>query len=334
MSGDHHRHGHEPHHGGEGRRGGHVAHGHGAHGHGHGPNATWALGVSIVANGALLVVQVVVGLLIGSLALLADSVHNASDVVALAVALVGQLLVARPPSKGRTYGYARAEVLAALVNSAALLAVTGWVVVEAVGRLGDPPEVQAAPLLVVGVVGIVVNGLSAWLVARSGTSLNLRAAFWHLAGDALGSFGVVLAAVGLGAFGWAWADPAASLFISALVLWAVFGVLRESVGVLLEAAPRGIDPEAVVAALEAMPGVTGVHHLHLWSLDSETPALTAHLQFGHGTDLHEAQRLADAASAEVAERFGIRHTTFQTECGDHHDDVPVALTRRSAPDRH
>lgn len=309
-----HRQGHDVSHGG--------ARGVGpAAGHSHVPSRTSALVVAIAANSVLLAVQVVVAVAVGSLALAADSLHNASDVLALVVALVGQVLVTRPPNKHRTYGYGRAEVLAALVNSAVLLAITGWVVVEAVGRLGDPQDVEAVPMLVVGVLGIVVNGLSAWYLSRSGSSLNIRAAFWHLAGDALGSLGVVVAAVAIGAFGAEWADPMASLLISALVLWAVFGVLRESVGVLLEAAPRGVDAEAVTEAIEAMPGITSVHHLHIWSLDSETPALTAHLQFQHGTDLHSAQVLADSASAEVRDRFGIVHTTFQVECGDCGDCV-------------
>jgi len=316
---------------------GHRGHGRGGHGGGHGhshaPSSTTALVVSIVANTGMLALQVVVGLVIGSLALLADSLHNASDVVALVLALIGQVLAARPPSRHRTYGFARAEVLAALFNSAALLAITAWVVVEAIGRIGDAPDLPAGPLLIVGALGVVVNGLSAWLVARAGSSLNMRAAFWHLAGDALGSLGVVLAAVVIAVFGWGWADPVASLLISALIVWGVVGVLRESVAVLLEAAPRGIDPGAVTEALEGMPGVTGVHHLHVWSLDSETPALTGHLQFEHGTDLHRAQQLADAASAELRRRFGIVHTTFQVECGDC-VDVPVAFTPRDAAHPH
>ncbi len=303
----------------------------GAGPHSHVPSSTTALVVAIGANTALLVVQVVVAFAVGSLALAADSLHNASDVVALVIALIGQVLLTRPPSRSRTYGYGRAEVLAALVNSAVLIAITGWVVVEAIGRLGDPHEVQAGPMLVVGLLGIAVNGGSAWYLARSGSSLNIRAAFWHLAGDALGSLGVVVAAIAIGELGWEWADPVASILISVLVIWAVLGVLRESVGVLLEAAPRGVDPVEVTDALEAMPGITGVHHLHIWSLDSETPALTAHLQFGHDTDLHRAQALADAASGELRERFGIVHTTFQVECGD--CDPPVAFTPRTDGDQ-
>lgn len=299
------------------------------HAHTHAPSRTGALVVSIVANSAMLVVQVVVGLVIGSLALLADSLHNLSDVVALILALIGQILAARPPSKGRTYGFARAEVLAALFNSAALLAITAWVLVEAIGRLGDAPDIPAAPLLLVGLLGIAVNGLSALLISRAGHSLNMRAAFWHLAGDALGSFGVVVAALGIALFDWEWADPVASMLISVLIVWGVVAVLRESVAVLLEAAPRDIDPAQVTDVLEAIPGVTGVHHLHLWSIDSETPALTAHLHFDHDTDLHEAQASSGVAADAMRDRFGITHTTFQTECGDDHGGVPVALVRRS-----
>ncbi len=309
-------------------------HGSGAGGGGRGVAPRRALAISVAANGVLLAVQVVVGLAIGSLALLADSLHNASDVVALVLALVSQVLAARPASGRRTYGYARAEVLAALFNGAALLAVTGWVVVEAIGRFGDPPEVASGPMLVVGVVGIAVNGASAALVARSGSSLNLRAAFWHLAADALGSLGVVVAAIAIRVFGAEWADPVASILISVLVVAAVVGVLRDSVTVLLEAAPRGVDTDEVVAALEALDDVTGVHHVHVWSLDSETPALTAHLQLAHGTDLHQAQQRTNEAAALLRERFGIGHATLQAECDDGHDPVPVALGRsRTHPPR-
>ncbi|MFV0318673.1 MAG: cation diffusion facilitator family transporter [Microthrixaceae bacterium] len=294
-------------------------------GHDHsGPSTRFALVVSIGANSVLLAVQVVVGLVIGSLALLADSLHNASDVVALIVALVGQVLVTRPPTRKRTYGYARAEVLAALLNGAVLLAITAWVVVEAIGRFNDPPEIQATPLFVIGVVGIAVNGASAWLLSRSGNSLNIRAAFWHLAGDALGSLGVVIAAIGVGVFGAEWADPVASILISLLVIFAVLRVLRDSVGVLLEAAPRGVDSDTVTEALEEIPTVTGVHHVHIWSLDSDTPALTAHLEFQHGTTLHAAQETAEDAATMLEDRFGIGHTTLQTECEDC-DDVTDAV---------
>ena len=301
--------------------------------HAHGPTPRSALVVSITANSLLLVAQVVIGLAIGSLALLADSLHNASDVVALVIALVGQVLVTRPPTDRRTYGYARAEVLAALLNGAVLLAVTAWVVIEAVGRFSDPPEIQATPLFVVGVIGIAVNGASAWLLSRSGHSLNLRAAFWHLTGDALGSAGVVIAAVGVGVFGAEWADPVASILISLLVIVAVVRVLRDSVGVLLEAAPRGIETDEVTRALRSLPDVTGVHHVHIWSLDSETPALTAHLELAHGTTLHDAHETTRTAAALLDHEFGIEHTTIQTECMDT-SEHRTAVTGPACTDPH
>jgi cobalt-zinc-cadmium efflux system protein len=307
---------HDPAHAGVSHTHGHShAHGHG-HGHGAGSPRT-ALLFSITANGALLVVQVIVGLLIGSLALLADSLHNASDVVALVIALVGQGLAARPATSKRTYGLARAEIIAALINAAVLMALTGWVVVEAIGRFSDPQELEPGPLALIGVVGIVVNGGSAWYLARSGgSSLNLRAAYWHLVADALGSVGVLLAAIGVVLFDATWADPAASIVISVLIVVGVWRLLRDTVEVLLESTPPGIDPAAVAGDLAAQPGVEEVHHLHIWSLDSQTPALTAHLRIADGLDLHDAQQLADRSRALLHDRYGIDHVTLESECHD------------------
>lgn len=289
-----------------------------AHGHAHDHGATRrALWFSVVANTTLLVAQVVVGLVTGSLALLADSLHNASDVVALVVALVAQGLATRPATDRRTYGLARAEILAAFVNGAALMALTAWIVVEAVRRLSDAPEVTPAPLAVIGLLGIAVNGGSAWFLARHGDgSLNVRAAFWHLAADALGSLGVVVAAIGLAWFDAAWADPAASILISVLVLAGVWRLLKDTIDVLLESTPPGLDVAAVTTDLAARPGVVAVHHLHIWSLDSRTVALTAHLTLEDGTDLHRAQEIADDCRAVLHERHGIDHVTLEPECHD------------------
>lgn len=293
-----------------------MRHDHHDHHHGvdHGAAGRRALIGAVAANGLLLVVQVVVALSIGSLSLLADSLHNAGDVVALGVALAGMVLSTRPPTPRRTYGMARAEVLAALLNATVLVAVTGWVVVTAVGRLGDAPEITPVPLAVMGAVGMVVNGASAWWVARAGGGLGHRAAFWHLAADALGSLGVLVAAVAIAVADLRWADPVASLLISALVLVGVVRLLRETVEVLLESTPRHLDADAVAAALADLPGVVGVHHLHLWSIDSATTALTAHLDVGEARLLHDAQVVADDARHMLAERYGIGHATFELEC--------------------
>lgn len=280
-----------------------------------------ALWFSVAANSVLLAAQVVVGLAIGSLALLADSLHNASDVVALVIALIGQALAARPPSARRSYGLARAEILAALVNATVLMALTVWVVLEALRRFSEPADLDAAPLAVIGVIGLLVNGGSAWLLNRSGgDNLNIRAAFWHLAADALGSFGVLVAAAGVYFFDATWLDPAVSILISILVLTGVWRLLADTVDVLLESTPSGIDADEVTAALESVDGVRGSHHLHIWAVDSQTTALTAHLEID-GTDLHAAQERIQTARAMLAERFGIDHVTLEPEC--HECDTPA-----------
>ena len=303
-------------------------HDHGGHGHDIRGAQRTALIVSIGANTVLLGVQIVVGLLIGSLALLADSLHNASDVVALIVALIGQGLAARPATSRQSYGLARAEILAALINGAVLMALAGWVVVEAVGRFSNPEVIAPAPLAMIGLVGLAVNGGSAWFLSRSGgTNLNIRAAFWHLMADALGSLGVIIAAGGIYFFDAPWADPAASILISVLILASVWRLMRDTVMVLLEATPSGIDPAEVTTALTDMTGIRSIHHLHIWAIDSSTTALTTHLEVDDGTDLHSAQELADSARTLLHDRFGIAHATFEPECHDcaapEHDPVPA-----------
>ncbi len=311
-------------HGDHSRSGSHAGHSHG----GHGSSRTALIG-ALVANSALLVLQVIIGLIIGSLSLIADSLHNASDVAALGIALVGSVIAARPVTTRHSYGLARAEVLAALLNGTVLVAITGWVIFAAVGRLGDAPEIQALPLGAIGAFGLLVNGVSAWALSRSGSdNLNVRAAFWHLVADALGSLGVVIAAVGIGVFDLPWADPVVSILISVLVLVGVAKLLRDTVFVLLETTPTGLNPSQVQEALGEVDGVVSVHHLHIWSIDSEQTALTAHLTMADDVDLHRAQLAANAARQVLAERFGIGHATLETECHEciapeHGDQDPV-----------
>jgi cobalt-zinc-cadmium efflux system protein len=297
--------------------------------HAHRAASRGALVFAIAANTVLLAAQVVVGLAIGSLALLSDSLHNASDVVALVIALAGQHLAARPATPRRSYGLARTEVLAALLNGTVLLALTAWVVVEAVERLGDAPTLDPLPLAIIGALGLVVNGGSAWYLDRAGDrSLNVRAAFWHLAADALGSLGVLVAAGAIAWFDAAWADPVASILISLLVLAGVWHLLRDTVALLLESTPSGIDPNEVAEVLAAVDGVQSAHHLHIWGIDSQHAALTAHLELEPGTDLHRAQEVADECRELLATRFRIGHATFEPECHDctDPDHVAPALT--------
>jgi cobalt-zinc-cadmium efflux system protein len=288
-----------------------------------------ALRVALVANGAFFGVQLVAGIVFGSLALIADSAHMASDVVALAIAIVAQALVARPASVRHTYGMQRTEVLAAQANAAALVLVSGWVVYEAIQRLSDPEPVDGLGVLVVGALGLLVNAGSAWIIARSaGHNLNLRGAFLHLASDAVGSVGVVIAGAVVLATGEDWVDPLVSILISVLVLVAAWQLLRDATRVLLEGAPKGLDVDALEHTLLAADGVEAVHHLHVWSIGSETPALSAHVVLTGPLTLHEAQTRGDGLKAELAARFGIEHATLELECHTCADDDHATGTPR------
>lgn len=274
-----------------------------------------ALQIALAANGAFFFVQLVAGIAFGSLALIADSAHMASDVVALALALLAQRLTNRPASNRNTYGMLRAEVLAAQANAVALVLVSGWVIYEAIQRFSHPEPVDGLGVVIVGLLGLAVNAGSAWVIARtSGTSLNLRGAFLHLAADAVGSLGVVIAGLIVMATGADWADPLISILISVLVLIAAWGLLRDATRVLLEGAPKGLDVAAVETALTTAEGVEAVHHLHVWSIGSETPALSAHVVLAGELTLHEAQARGDRLKHELADRFGIEHATLELEC--------------------
>lgn len=270
-----------------------------------------ALGLALGITAAFTVVEVVGGLLTGSLALLADAVHMLSDNVALALALFAVWLAGRPSTPRRTYGYKRAEVLAALANGVALVALSIWIFYEAIRRLADPPDVLGGWMLGLGVVGVGVNLSAAAILsrARSG-SLNVEAAFRHVLADLLGSFGVVVAAATILATGWLEADPLVSVLIGVLVLVSSWSILRDSTTILLEAAPSGIDTRAVGERLAHAPGVVEVHDLHIWTITSGFPALSAHVLVGRGEDCH-ARRLELARL--LGDAFGIEHTTLQVD---------------------
>jgi cobalt-zinc-cadmium efflux system protein len=238
-----------------------------------------------------------------------------SDVFALAIALAALALARRPPTDRHTYGFGRTEVIAAQVNGVLLLGAAAAIAIEAVRRFDDPHNIDAVGVLVVGVLGLVVNAGSAVGLARTAHgNLNLRAALWHLVADAMGSVAVIVAAGGALVFDVDWLDPLASLFIAALVVVSAWRILRDATHVLLEAAPAGLDVGVVRAALEASTGVEAVHHLHVWSLGSEHAALSAHVVLSGPLSLHEAQVRAGELKAELAERFGIVHSTLEVEC--------------------
>lgn len=292
------------------------------HGHAHsdGSRATdaaraRALWIGLGANGGFFVVQLLAGIAFGSLALLADSAHMASDVVALALALVALRLTTRPATPHNTYGLLRAEVIGAQVNAVLLAGASAWVAYEAVQRFRTPESVDGIGVIVVGGLGLVVNAGSAWVIERaSGASLNMRGAFLHLAADALGSVGVVVSGIVIVLTDETWVDPAVSLFIAALVLLAAAQLLVEATRVLLEGAPKGLDVAQVESVLVADPAVEAVHHLHVWSIGSETPALSAHIVLRGEWTLHAAQECGDRLKATLDERFAIEHATLELEC--------------------
>ena len=270
-----------------------------------------ALVVALALTAAYTVVEVVGGVLTDSLALLADAVHMLSDNVALALALFALWLARKPSTPERTYGYKRAEVLAALANGVVLVALAIWIFYEAIQRLSDPPDVLGGWMLAIAFAGIAVNVAAGVVLNRArGANLNVEAAFRHVLADLAGSVGVAVAALVIVLTGWLQADALVSLAIGVLVLASSWSILRDSTSILLEAAPRGLDTRTVGEALTAHPGVVEVHDLHVWTITSGFPALSAHVLVGRGEDCHGTRRELER---ELAARFGIEHTTLQVD---------------------
>ena len=294
------------------------------HGHAHGP-ATAAgpqrrrLAVVLALTVAVLLAEVVGAVLSGSLALLADAGHMATDAAGIALALAAVTLAQRPPRGRRTFGWQRAEILAAVANGLLLLGVAGYVLVEAVRRIGNPPEVGSGLMLGIAVVGLLVNLAGLAVLHRGrGRSLVVGGAYLEVAADVLGSVAVIVAAVVIRTTGWTAADTVASLVIGCLVLPRAWHLLREALDVLLEAAPRGVDMDEVRAHILGVEGVLGVHDLHAWTITSGSPVLSAHVVV---TDDALAAglggRVLDALCACLGAHFDVEHCTFQLEAEAH-----------------
>ena len=255
-------------------------------------------------------VEAAAGLVSGSLALLADAAHMLSDALALGLALFAAWLAQRPATPERSFGWRRAEVLAALANALVLVVLGAWIVWEGVGRLSDPPGVTGGWVLAAGVAGMLVNLAAARVLHGAGSGLNIRAAKLHVLADLASSVGVVVAGLIVLATGWAYADPIAAILIGVLVVASTGGVLRETVGVLLEGAPSGMDAREVGAAIAGTEGVVGVHDLHLWTITSGFPAMSAHVLVAAGADCHAIRRELEVL---LRDRFELTHTTLQVE---------------------
>ena len=287
-----------------------------------------ALGIALALTAVYTVAEVVGGLLTGSLALLADAGHMLSDNVSLALAFFAVWIAAKPPTPERTYGFKRVEILVALANGATLVLVSLWIFYEAYQRLQDPPDVLGAWMLAIAVLGLLVNIGAATVLSRSrGGSLNLEAAFRHVVADMLGSAGVITAALVILLTGWLYADPLISVLIGLLILASAWTILRESIRILLEATPRGLDSIEIGTALASVEGVVDVHDLHVWTITSGFPALSAHVLVRPGDDCHAIRRRLEVL---LGERFEIEHTTLQVDHQQPRRLLSIARPRRRA----
>jgi cation diffusion facilitator family transporter len=292
------------------------------HGHDHvtaGGGHRRRLAVVLGLTLAVLVAEVIGAVVSGSLALLADAGHMATDAAGIALALGAVTLAQRPAGGRRTFGLQRLEILAAVANGLLLLGVAGFVVVSALRRIGETPDVESGPMLLIASIGLVVNVVGLLLLHRGREeSLNVRGAYLEVLADALGSVAVIVAALVIAATGWTHADTVASLAIGALVLPRAWRLLWEALDVLLEAAPRGVDLDHVREHILAVDGVIGVHDLHAWTITSGQPVLSAHvvvtdeaLDAGHGG------RVLDALCECLGDHFAMEHCTFQLESPSH-----------------
>jgi len=298
---DHHGHDHAGH-----------SHGHGGHGHAHGPVDTgdWRYGVGLIINLAFVACEFGAGLFSGSTALLADAGHNLSDVLGLAMAGGAAVLARRAAGSQLTYGFGKATILAALANALLLIFACGAIAFEAVQRLSEPAPVQSGIIMIVAGIGFVINLATALLFMRDQHSdLNARGAYLHMLSDAAVSVGVVISGGIIMFTGWSILDPLVSIVIVAVVLWGTWGLLKDSVGLAMDAAPGSVDVAAVRSALAELPGVTAVHDLHIWGLSTTQTALTAHLVHDRG----DPRALLLEAQALARSRFAIGHTTLQLE---------------------
>ncbi|MBN9621793.1 MAG: cation transporter [Actinobacteria bacterium] len=302
----------------------HEGHDHGGHaGHSHGVSADadhGKLAIALALIAGFMVVEVVVGIASSSLALLSDAAHMLSDAGALALALVALRLARRPAGGNFTFGLKRAEILSAQFNGATLAVLGAVIFVEGVRRLFSPPDVPGLPLLVVALVGVVVNLVATWTLARANRqSLNIEGAYQHILTDLAAFVATAIAGVVILLTGFTRADGVAALIIAVIMFRAAYGLLRDSGRILLEAAPAGLDPEQVGEAMAAVSGVVQVHDLHLWEVSSGFPSLAAHVLVGEEDDCHARRR---EVAAMLHERFGVDHVTLQM---DHAQTRPLQV---------
>jgi len=283
------------------------------HGHYIEPRSQKALAFALTLTLLFALVEVVTGFVSNSLALISDAGHMVTDAAALGLALLAQLIAKRPPSSRHSFGFVRAEALAAFVNCLAMLALVAWIVYEAVQRLTHPEPVQGGVVLVVAALGAAINIVVAWVLSRDTESINTRAALVNVMGDLLGSVAAIAAGAIIYFTGWVRIDPILSIFVSLLILKSTVGILRESYHFLMEGVPQGIDYLQVGADLAAVEGVLSVHDLHVWDMSPGHPALIGHLEIA---DLNEWPTVLRRVKEMLLAKHGIDHVTLQPEALD------------------
>lgn len=285
------------------------------HGHSHAPaNYNRAFIIGIILNIGFVLVEAGFGFLTNSLALLADAGHNLSDVLGLVLAFGASWLTRRRPTPRYTYGLRRSSIMAALFNACFLLVAMGAIALESIQRLNNPTPISGSIVIGVALIGIVINGVTAWLfMSGREQDLNIKGAFLHMAADALVSAGVVLAGIAILTTGWLWFDPVVSLIIVVVIVVGTWNLLRDSLNLALDAVPEGIEPQAVRTYLSELSGVVGVHDLHIWAMSTTETALTAHLVMLTG---NPGDGFLSRISMELHDNFGIEHSTIQIETGN------------------
>jgi cobalt-zinc-cadmium efflux system protein len=300
------------------------------HSHPHAPLSAKALRYSLAATFAYVLITLFAGIKAHSLALLSEAGHNVTDLLALLLSWVAVFIQTRPPSATKTFGYHRAGVLAAFVNALTLVAIAFYIFYEALMRIRNPVVVQPQIMIWVAVIGVLMNGAISWVLFRAARDVNIRSAFVHQLGDTLSTAAVIVGGWVILWTGRTWVDPALSIGIGVLILWSSFGIIRETLNILLEGTPQGLSVENISAALSKIDGVREVHDVHVWSLGSNTHALSCHVRIDD-TTLSESQIILSQVTELLATRYHIDHTTIQMEnvnCAIAHGCViPIATGR-------
>ena len=311
-----------------------MGHDHG-HDHTHGANKK-TLMISFVIITVFMIVEAIGGFLTNSLALLADAGHMLSDSISLGIALLAFTYGEKAANLGKTYGYKRFEILAAVFNGVTLVLIAIYICYEAIGRFQSPPEVASYGMLLIAGIGLLVNVLVAWIMMRGGDvkeNLNMRGAYLHVISDMLGSVGAIIAALLLIFFGWSWADPLASVIVALLILRSGLLVTRTSLHVLMEGSPRNVDMEKVIRTIQNAPRVEGIHDLHVWTITSGLNALSCHAVVDHQMSIEQSEKMLRAIEHKLI-HLNIHHVTIQLETSEHSCDDSILCTVDQASEIH